>query len=46
MVNQFHLLLCNWNRQQVEMRGTDNPYKGVVLQVVPTDHFSVLILSG
>jgi len=46
MVNQFHLLLCKWNRHQVGMRGTDNPHKGVVLQVVPTDRFSVLILSG
>lgn len=48
IVNQSHLLLCRWNMQQVEMRDNqqDNSFKRVILQVVATDHFTLLFPSG
>ena len=46
--DKCHMLLCKWNRQQVEIIGNqqDTPNKGVVLQVGTTDHFSVPMLPG
>lgn len=45
IVNQCHLLLWKWIRQQVEMRQlARQPSKGMVLQVVTADHFCLHVL--